>query len=369
MGKEDKIWWEQTNAKNYIESIVKKLYDETSIIIKNHPDIPWYSHFAMNIETQLKSVGHKSLEKIESGNIHDIGKYFLEKFCRPEIRNQYRPAKGYSAFLAENDSITLHDRFIWVNSVEKENLNSWMDFICEYVKKRGDRNKAVFILETKAEKIEHRKNISPISLEDFINDYDYVVFAILAASPIKEDLDLKTYLVELISNIVGKDAELSSECIEQYGDFLINPLKTIEKIVQKSRSNGCRFLFSKTKDEIEQAVWTAQIRTFYPLLEEYRRDFIKKYRAAIETHLPIKTTSFDETIDTPEEIGLGILFYMTTEDYSKKMGKKLNIYYKEKEELFTFKEARNSLSHLNILSFEEIQKLMETSFVKNRAKI
>ena len=58
-----------------------------------------------------------------------------------------------------------------------------------------------------------------------------------------------------------------------------------------------------------------------------------------------------------------------TEDYSKKMGKKLNIYYKEKEELFTFKEARNSLSHLTILSFEEIQKLMETSFVKNRAKI
>ena len=150
----------------------------------------------------------------------------------------------------------------------------------------------------------------------------------------------------------------------------IGVAQTIKNIIDNDTdSNGCRFLFSKTKDEIEQAVWTAQIRTFYPLLEEYRRDFIKKYRAIIETHLPIKTTSFDETIDTPEEIGLGILFYMTTEDYSKKMGKKLNIYYKEKEELFTFKEARNSLSHLTILSFEEIQKLMETSFVKNRAKI
>lgn len=368
MGKEDKIWWEQTNAKNYIESIVKKLYDETSIIIKNHPDIPWYSHFAMNIETQLKSVGHKSLEKIESGNIHDIGKYFLEKFCRPEIRNQYRPAKGYSAFLAENDSITLHDRFIWVNSVEKENLNSWMDFICEYVKKRGDRNKAVFILETKAEKIEHRKNISPISLEDFINDYDYVVFAILAASPIKEGLDLKTYLVELISNIVGKDAELSSECIEQYGDFLINPLKTIEKIVQKSRSNGTPFQFSKTDDEIEQAVWTAQIRTFYPLLEEYRRDFIKKYYNDIKEHLPT-TTVFNETINTPEEIELGSLYYLKSDAYYEKTKKRLEVRKEDSYELDIFRNARHDLSHLHKLEFQRIQKLMETSFVKNRAKI
>ena len=350
MKEAEQIWWEQTNAKNFIDCIIEKLRNEISVVVKSCSSIPWHSCFISNIETTIeKSVGTRTLLKIDSSNIDDIGKYFLQEFCKPELRNKYRPAKGYPAFLAENDNITLHDRFILVNSVKKEVLKPWLDFICEYVKKRGDKRKATFLLETDAEKTELRKSIFQASLEEFINDYDYVAFAILAASPLKEKPVLKTYLVELISNIVGRDAELSSECIEQYGDFLENPVKTIEKIKQNSFSDENPIQFCKTDEEMEKNIWTAQIRTFYPLLEEYRRYFIKKYRDEIEKQLPI-TTSFDETITVPEEVELGVLNFIAA---------KLNIGREEKNELFLFKEARNSLSHLNTLPFQKIKELAE----------
>ncbi len=372
--KTQKIWWEQTpNPEHFIKYTANSLLEGNCILIPDYNSIPWTSYFiekVKNILTEGNSI--KSREEI-TDDIKNVGKYILDNYCRNK-KNDFRYAVGYAKFIAQQDKIPFHDRFFLIYSNENM-LDEWAKFIEEYKQLRRENKKAVFLLLLKNEnydskKIVNRKGIEIYSFKESINEYDRIVFAMLASYSLKISSILKTYLTELACNVAGNNIELSSKCLQKHEDFLKNPAQAIKNIIDNDTdSNGCRFLFSKTKDEIEQAVWTAQIRTFYPLLEEYRRDFIKKYRAIIETHLPIKTTSFDETIDTPEEIGLGILFYITTEDYSKKMGKKLNIYYKEKEELFTFKEARNSLSHLTILSFEEIQKLMETSFVKNRAKI
>ena len=374
MGIEEKrieqIWWEQTNnPEHFTNKIVDTLNQGKSILIPDFNSMPWQSYFIEKI--------HKTgaLETI-TDNISNVEECMLEKCC--EIEGDPTPNLGFKTriieFIAKKKSI-FHNMFFLIY-LNENMLDEWARFIREYSQSRNkESSKAAFLLlleseDYDAKKIVNRKGIEIFSFKESINEYDRIVFAMLASYSLKISSILKTYLTELACNVAGNNIELSSKCLQKHEDFLKNPVQTIKNIIDNDTdSNGCPFLFSKTKDEIEQAVWTAQIRTFYPLLEEYRRDFIKKYRAIIETHLPIKTTSFDETIDTPEEIGLGILFYMTTEDYSKKMGKKLNIYYKEKEELFTFKEARNSLSHLTILSFEEIQKLMETSFVKNRAKI
>ena len=111
-----------------------------------------------------------------------------------------------------------------------------------------------------------------------------------------------------------------------------------------------------------------QIRTFYPLLEEYRRDFIKKYYNEIKGHLPT-TTVFNETIDTPEEVELGSLYYLKSDNYYHKSNKWLKIRKEDSYELKIFRNARHDLSHLHKLEFQTIQELLETSFVKNRSKI
>ena len=115
-----RIWWEQTNAKNFIDRIIENLQNEISVVIKGASSMPWHSCFVGNIETKLReSVGTKNLVEIDSSNIEDIGKYFFQEF---DDTYNCKPPKGYPAFLAENDNITLHDRFILVNSVKKEAL-------------------------------------------------------------------------------------------------------------------------------------------------------------------------------------------------------------------------------------------------------
>lgn len=372
--KTQKIWWEQTpNPEHFIKYTANSLLEGNCILIPDYNSIPWTSYFiekVKNILTEGNSI--KSREEI-TDDIKNVGKYILDNYCRNK-KNDFRYAVGYAKFIAQQDKIPFHDRFFLIYSNENM-LDEWAKFIEEYKQLRGEKPKAVFLLLLETEdydikKISNRKGIEIYSFKDSINEYDRMVFAMLASYSLKCSSLLKTYLTELACNVAGDNIELCSECLQKHEDFLKDPVHVIKNIIEnETDSNGNRFVFSKTDDEIDQAVWTAQIRTFYPLLEEYRRDFIKKYRDTIETHLPITTSSFEEKIEEPEEIGLGILCYMTTEDYHSKTGKRLYINdKKEKDELFTFKDARNSLSHLHTLSFEEIQELLGTSFVKKRSK-
>lgn len=311
-----------------------------------------------------------------NGEISDIGEYLLDNYCNDQ-GNKFRPRPnfGHVNFIAQikETETTFHNTFFLV-LLDNDSLNEWIEFISKYNQLRNKESKAVFLLllETEdydAKKISNRKGIEIYSFKDSINEYDRMVFAMLASYSLKCSSLLKTYLTELACNVAGDNIELCSECLQKHEDFLKDPVHVIKNIIEnETDSNGNQFQFSKTDDEIEQAVWTAQIRTFYPLLEEYRRDFIKKYYNEIKGHLPT-TTVFNETIDTPEEVELGSLYYLKSDNYYHKSNKWLKIRKEDSYELKIFRNARHDLSHLHKLEFQTIQELLETSFVKNRSKI
>ena len=85
-------------------------------------------------------------------------------------------------------------------------------------------------------------------------------------------------------------------------------------------------------------IWLAQIKTVYPVLEEYREDFVQRHSSAIARHLPI-TSSYGETYDDPNDVELGTLKYMADNGM-------LYLSAKEYESLKTNKDARNKLSRL-----------------------
>lgn len=371
--KTQKIWWEQTpNPEHFIKYTANSLLEGNSILIPDYNFIPWASYFIekiKNILTEGNSI--KSREEI-TDEIKNVGKYILDNYCRNK-KNDFRYAVGYAKFIAQQDKIPFHDRFFLIY-LNENMLDEWAKFIEEYKQLRGEKPKAVFLLllETEdydAKKISNRKGIEIYSFKGSINEYDRMVFAMLASYSLKCSSILKTYLTELACNVAGDNIELCSECLQKHEDFLKDPVHVIKNIIEnETDSNGNRFVFSKTDDEIEQAVWTAQIRTFYPLLEEYRRDFIKKYYNEIKEHLPT-TTVFNETIDTPEEVELGSLYYLKSDNYYHKSNKWLKIRKEDSYELKIFRNARHDLSHLHKLEFQTIQELLETSFVKNRSKI
>ena len=349
----EKIWWERVpDALAFAAGISESLLEEKSVIIQSQGDIPWRGYMVYVIKEAVKQKNSsKRFESIEG--VDDPGAYLLRKFCKPEKRAMYRPSKTYARFLAENDDIVLHSRYLWVTANSRENLEMWADFVSAYIKERGSgKEMAAFILEyAGAECIDARRGVRQYVFEDYISEYDRIVFATLASSTVKEEPFIKRYLAELASDVVENDIELCAECLKRAQEFLRDPQALTSQITHNGRrSDGRPFSFSKSREEISRAIWLAQIKTVYPVLEEYREAFVEKYAADIQAQLPIKST-YGEVFADPKEVELGTLFYMAGQ-------RKLNISSQEYERLKRYREARNVLSHLNVLRFEDVRELI-----------
>ncbi|SCP97798.1 hypothetical protein [Anaerobium acetethylicum] len=348
------IWWNQvTNAVQYVSQITQSILDEKSILIRYTSCMPWYAELESSI---IEAVKQQSSEKkfVKTPAATDPGAYLLREFCKPEKRATYRPTKGYPKFFAESDDIVLHDRYLWVQIDDVNCLENWLAFVSEYVKERGkNKNTAVFILEWAGdEQASVKKGIKIFSLDDFIGDYDRIVFAVLASSSIRESAFIKKYIAELVANVAGNDIELCAECIQNHKPFLENPLAFIRMTVEeKERSDGTCFRYTKTSEEVEHFIWLAQIKTIYPHLEEYREEFVQKHSRAISKQLPI-SASYGEIYNDPKDVELGTLKYMADNGC-------LTLSTSEYENLKKYKDARNKLSHLAALSINEIKDMLK----------
>lgn len=350
----EQIWWERIpNAIAFISDITNALINERSIVLQYSSEMPWYKYMVDKIKEDVSSrESLKNFEDIE--NVNNPGEYMLQAYCKYEKRAQYRPTKTYARFLAESDDIVLHQRYLWIRPRTISEVNAWLDFVSEYLKYRAnDKERAVYIIEyDNGNTIRPRKGIKLVSFEEYISDYDKTLFAMLSSSTIPERSLIKSYLAELSANVLGNDMELCSECLKDHKAFLEDPYTRIKKIIDIScRSDGIQFRFECSREEIRTSIWRAQIKTIYPVLEEYREDFVQKYRDVIKKELPI-TSSFGEQYTEAEEVELGTLAFMVDSG-------KIFLTERESKNLHNYRDARNKLSHLNILLFDEIMQLIE----------
>ena len=349
----ENIWWNQvTNAVKYVADIKKSLLEEKSILLRCSSGMPWRNQFE---DFVMESVKLQNAEKkfVSVPAVSAPGEYLLKEFCKKEKRAEYRPSKGYAKFFAESDDIVLHDRYLWVQIDTGACLDKWMIFVSDYIKERGKNdNSAVFILDWSGEgQVPVKKGIKIYSFDDYIGEYDRIVFGVLASSSIREDAFVKNYIAELVANVSGNDIELCAECIKEYRAFLDNPLDFIRMIVDKKvRSDGSSYVYEKKSEDVYHLIWLAQIKTVYPYLEEYREEFVQKHSSAISEQLPIQA-SYGETYSDPKDVELGTLMYMAGNGY-------LSLEASEYEKLKKYKEARNKLSHLTALSIKEINELL-----------
>ncbi len=348
----NQIWWDKVpNALGYVNDITDSLIQEKSVMIQYSGCIPWRGEFIETIREHLREENSSKTFKMLD-DTEDPGGFLLHEFCKPEKRASYRPTKTYGKFFAESDDIVLHTHYLWILIDNKDSLDRWTMLASDYLKAR-DKGKeaAVFIFEwPNAEQIGQKKGIKVYSFDDYINEYDRMVFSTLASSSVKEDTFIKNYLTELSASVVGNNVELCSKCIESYNDFLKDPYGLICEVVQtQTDQEGREFIFDMTKENVEHCVWQAQIRTIYPKLEEFRERFVHKHAAAIKGQLPIQS-AYEEVYEDPEDVELGTLVYMAGSGH-------LKLSYNEYERLNNYKQARNKLSHLDVLSIDEIKAL------------
>ncbi|MCD8120267.1 MAG: hypothetical protein LUE29_12475 [Lachnospiraceae bacterium] len=348
----EQIWWERVpNAAAFLADIVDSLLNERSIVLNSAEEFPWYSFMERNIREAVKQQNAmKGFEILE--DVSEPGPYLLDNFCKSSKRTEYRPTRTYAKFLAESDDIVLHDRYLWVKVTSNKQFKAWCEFVSEYTKERG-KNKvaAVFVLEwTGGSVTTARKGIKLFSFDAYVSEYDRTVFCSLAASAVQERSFVKNYLTELAANVVGNDMELCALCLARHREFLQDPYAATRRILaEEIRSDGRKFGFSRSKAEVEHLIWRAQIRSVYPALEEFRQDFVQKHYPEIARMLPM-TSACDETFNVPEEVELGTLRQMAGSG-------RLFLQMKESERLKGCWEARNKLSHLTALSFDEVAEL------------
>lgn len=350
----EQIWWERVpNALSFVNDIVGSLVDEKSMILQHSVPLPWQASFISFVKDSVKQQNSSKTFEAVSGT-EKPGPYLLREFCKPEKRAQYRPSKSYADFLAESDDIVLHERYIWVTISSAEQLEAWTSFVSDYIKGRSkNKEPAAFVLDWQGtELFSRKKGVAYYSFDDYIGEYDRVVFSMLASSSIPGGTFIKNYLAELAANVIGNDIELYAKCFKCYREFMVDPYDVVTSCAANSlRSDGSSFQFFKSRSEVEHSVWLAQIRTIYPIIEEFREDFVQKHKAAVKAQLPI-TSSYGEVYDDPNDVELGTLVYMAGSG-------KLTLNTKEYDKLIAFKDARNTLSHLGIIPLEKINHLFE----------
>lgn len=68
-------------------------------------------------------------------------------------------------------------------------------------------------------------------------------------------------------------------------EFLNAPYETIQKVTEELvRSDGERYCFSKSQEEVDTLLWEAQLKYVFPLVENYRRYFVKNIMILSKRH-------------------------------------------------------------------------------------
>lgn len=355
----DIIWWEQiTKAAHFIQTTASTILDHNSVVISLPESTPWKSTLYENIEGILRQGNPEYKLAFHDCPTEEPGEFLLEEYCKRDKRNSYRYGMSYAKFLAESEGIVLNSRYVWIRNVAGEKLKEWQNFISEYNKNlRTNSSSAVFILETQdmTTKTKKVKGIKYLSFDDSIDFYDKYSFCVLASTGIDIRPSIRPYVAEVVSSVCKDDIELCALCMQQWNDFVKEPLKTLIQVTSsETHSDGSPFSADYNTESVEARIWEAQIKLLFPIVERYRTYFVKKYRKHIEKALPLETV-YGEIIDDPLDVELGALCRLVKE-------KIVPLTPKENDQLDSFKVIRNYLAHLRTLDFERVEWVLSQKF-------
>ena len=341
----ENAWWtEVSGPSRFIAAAAESAAAQKSCILALPNNIPFEDEFfeilRERVENELGGQETSILGDI-AGQVSD---YFLNTYCRRELRASYRPKPGYSVarFLAEAPSSVMHGRGFIVRIENSMELAGWTSFASDYTSGISKSiTPAVFILVVQADaKPKAVKGLRAIDLRDYSSPFDTYAYCAIQAAAISEPNIIKTYLAELASGITSGNAEQAEKAIYIYREFLQDPVLFAKKHYGKS---------GEDEEDLRRIVWEAQLKCIFPYLEKYRCSFVEKYEKEISRQLPLSNPLGDDYVNA-SDVELGALLFMT---YSGMF----RVPHDEYEELKLKATARNLLAHLTVLDYSMIKEI------------
>ena len=333
-----KIWWEDLNGpRRFLVEASNILSGGKSVVLCLPERVPWLK-IMRDVLEKLLLKGTQTIKVLNAEKIFDTPQeYVLKNFCANKRGFRAYNSTAYAKFLAESTGIELNDSCLWIRKASPAQVEQWLTFIAEYQKFLAGRKGGVFLLEA-GDYWNVKSEVAILSYKKKISDYDSFAFNIFVAADFANENQLmKRYLAELVTALTEGDVEFGAACIAKSDDFLKNPEKVFEDLMWEFNS-------SKSTEDIEQAIWMTQLKLIFPLVETFRRNFVRRYEEQIRNfpahHVP------------PEEVEIGAL-------YTQFNTRRWLISEADANDLEFYREVRNKLAHLRVLPFDELQKIFE----------
>ena len=330
------LWWEKNpGAERFIKQIVDIVNAEKSVVVGLPEAVPWRENAIEHCfcyPCYDKGSSHSVVTITEL--IRQPGEYFLDNYCKIEKRLDYRPHISCARFLAESDMIVLNNKIIVYWAHNKDDCEVWIRFMDEYFQWfKGNRQKPVFIVVAKENVEDCRgiKGVSFVNFEHIVSVFDVYAFAVMASQGVSLNKYILHYMAVLLTEICGLDVELCARCIKYKSDFLRDPKKILEK---------CGANDEVTKN-VRNKIYKAQLKTIFPAVEDARVRYVNQYKDKLINYLKREEADI-EIKDVYFSIANG----------------KICVPTEVCDEIYRFYKARNSIAHLDIVPYEEVDFLM-----------
>ena len=338
------IWWGQIgNSLRLLSKVTNNLRDCQSAVLQVPRNLPWRKDFYEAVDVRrLAFSAERRLMRLEWKENAVPGEFILDELCSEKVRAEYWPGKTYAAYLGSMDDILLNDYYVWITGVHsKPDLLKWTEFITQYEHAAQQlRNRAVFLIEydgsgPEQSMVEH--------IVYTVENYDCRVFCLELAAA-RNNTDIHTYQAELAFNLGSDAPELCSALIDLGEQFLLDPVQATDCAMQILG-------FDRQKEqEIVSAAWKAAILHLFPVLEQYRMDFVMKHKNVLAKYLPISNSNGDRVVD-PFDLELGALCYITG------LGSK-EFTTEDVEYLRQCRKVRNLLAHNKVVPYEDVRRII-----------
>ena len=341
------IWWGQIgNSLHLISEVAEHLQECRSAVLRLPERLPWRTVFYEEVDIRRSAFGGRSLKRLSwSGS--DPGEFILAKLCSARDRADYWPGQSVADYLGSRSSLPLNDYYVWITGVRtKADLAKWAEFIAVYDRAatRPD-GRAVFLVEYTGPALETGQVPQIVCT---LEDYDCRVFCLEASAALR-NAPLRSYQAELALRIGGTDPEFSWALLRTGEALLQDPVATAREVMDRSRESGGRPFGPLTEQQIVSAAWHAALLLFFPVLEQWRLDFVTRYEQELHRHLPITNSNGDQ-ITYPFDLEFGSLYHIVSLPGNPFTAG-------EVETIRLCRRTRNLLAHNKMISLADAQRI------------
>jgi len=352
------IWWDHvTGPSHLVETTAKVLLEGKSICLITQGGLQFRSTFFNRIANALRKDNNSLLLENATENTDNPEDYLIEHF---RLDANYRPHMLKTDFLRNNHTLT--NRLLPIVTKNGDNVRDWLDFIKSY--KSNSLKDGLFLLEISEAPPTpvSQKYLEILKYDNFITEYDSLLFAGLINDNTKLNHVEKRYITAMAVSFFGTNVECIDDFIRRY-KIDQNPFDAIPE----------KFLTDKDYFA-DKRLWNAQIQELFPLIMHKTHDFIKTWRENIDEAFEFIRNSYnlfpnglvngyDKPINSPDELELATICFLMKKRRAENSGKfviEVQNQDNEYKKLDFLRKMRNNIAHGKICQPKDVVELLKS---------